>query len=618
MSIASEITRLQGAKSDIKTAIEAKGVTVPSSAKLDDYDTYISQISGGGGSELDYSDITFIDYDGKVLYSYTFSEFIAAGALPANPSHTGLTAQGWNWTLQELTTAAQNQEKVIVGQLYTTSDGKTRLYLNIFNTDNRQYRTILSSWNQTASNGVTIDWGDGSETYTESGTGNKFATHIYEPGQYVLTLKVNSGTATLGFSNRGALSWIGTDSSYNGFYSMLEKVEVGDGISGFAASYLDYDIESLTLTKDITTFSGNSMLYTNRLKCVVFPRVSDTLSSFARYCFGLEAVSLSPTITTLDAYAFANSYVLEHIELGHVVSVGNYCFQNNYKLKRIESKSITSVGNYSFSNCYSLESINFPNLVTIGTTAFEWNDCRSVVVSNSITTLNASGFANMRGIREWTVWSGVTEIPASFFNTCRALEKVTIGSGVTSIAASAFANCIRMTAIIINATTPPTLANVNAFNSSNMAPIYIPANSLSDYKTASNWSTFANRFRPWDYGESDYGFTYYKKTVGGTGSAQKGAIVDSINTCISSHIPIINGHSYTFSGGTADTTYHFCFFNSSGTYVNYYSCNANPRTVTMGWDVSYGILTCLIERLERCFVYDNTAGELVWPVKATT
>jgi hypothetical protein len=47
MSIASEISRLQTAKSDIKTAIEAKGVTVPSSATIDTYDDYVSQISGG-------------------------------------------------------------------------------------------------------------------------------------------------------------------------------------------------------------------------------------------------------------------------------------------------------------------------------------------------------------------------------------------------------------------------------------------------------------------------------------------------------------------------------------------------------------------------------------------
>ena len=50
MSIASEISRLQSAKADLKTAIEAKGVTVPSSATLDDYDSLVAAISGGGGS----------------------------------------------------------------------------------------------------------------------------------------------------------------------------------------------------------------------------------------------------------------------------------------------------------------------------------------------------------------------------------------------------------------------------------------------------------------------------------------------------------------------------------------------------------------------------------------
>lgn len=46
MSIATEITRLQNAKADIKTAIESRGVTVPSSAKLDVYDDYILQLGG--------------------------------------------------------------------------------------------------------------------------------------------------------------------------------------------------------------------------------------------------------------------------------------------------------------------------------------------------------------------------------------------------------------------------------------------------------------------------------------------------------------------------------------------------------------------------------------------
>lgn len=49
MSVASELTRIQGAKADIKAAIEGKGVSVPSSALLDEYAPYIEAIEGGGG-----------------------------------------------------------------------------------------------------------------------------------------------------------------------------------------------------------------------------------------------------------------------------------------------------------------------------------------------------------------------------------------------------------------------------------------------------------------------------------------------------------------------------------------------------------------------------------------
>ena len=92
MSIASEISRLQTAKADIKAAIEAKGVTVPSSAKLDDYDTYVGQISGGGPTPTptsDADDVIFIDYDGTILHRYTFAEVLELTAMPSNPSHGG-------------------------------------------------------------------------------------------------------------------------------------------------------------------------------------------------------------------------------------------------------------------------------------------------------------------------------------------------------------------------------------------------------------------------------------------------------------------------------------------------------------------------------------------------
>lgn len=53
MSIASEITRLQTAKADLKTSIENKGVSVSASATLDDYANYVDSIHTGGSATED-------------------------------------------------------------------------------------------------------------------------------------------------------------------------------------------------------------------------------------------------------------------------------------------------------------------------------------------------------------------------------------------------------------------------------------------------------------------------------------------------------------------------------------------------------------------------------------
>ena len=81
MSIASEITRLQTAKADIKSSIEAKGVTVPSNASIDTYDTYIDQIPSGGAGGPDFTTqakvenqyISYASGSGGTRYKVTMS-----------------------------------------------------------------------------------------------------------------------------------------------------------------------------------------------------------------------------------------------------------------------------------------------------------------------------------------------------------------------------------------------------------------------------------------------------------------------------------------------------------------------------------------------------------------
>ena len=71
MSISSEIERIQSAKSDIITAIENKGVTVPTGAKIDELSTLIDSIpSGGGGGQnpdlpANYTEIDSVKFTGS-------------------------------------------------------------------------------------------------------------------------------------------------------------------------------------------------------------------------------------------------------------------------------------------------------------------------------------------------------------------------------------------------------------------------------------------------------------------------------------------------------------------------------------------------------------------------
>lgn len=81
-TIAENLARIQSAKVDIKDAIEAKGVTVPSSATIDTYDDYVSQISGGGENW-----ITTIPQS-----SYTGTSFSVGGAIMSVDVPSGITS----------------------------------------------------------------------------------------------------------------------------------------------------------------------------------------------------------------------------------------------------------------------------------------------------------------------------------------------------------------------------------------------------------------------------------------------------------------------------------------------------------------------------------------------
>ncbi len=155
---------------------------------------------------------------------------------------------------------------------------------------------------------------------------------------------------------------------------------------------------------------------------------------------------------------------------------------------------VTSIGNSAFIDCKYLTSVYIPSGITsIGTYAFYYcTSLTSCTLSTSITTISDAIFGRTN-ITSIDIPESVTSIGNSAFNGCGALTSVTIPSGVTSIGTYAFSWCSALTSITVNATTPPTLGN-NVYDGST-CPIYVPSASVNAYKTATNWSTYANRIQ---------------------------------------------------------------------------------------------------------------------------
>ena len=157
---------------------------------------------------------------------------------------------------------------------------------------------------------------------------------------------------------------------------------------------------------------------------------------------------------------------------------------------------VTSIGGVAFRECSGLTSVTIPDSVTsIGYDVF--NSCTSltsITIPNSVTTIRNSAFNSCSRLTSVTIGSGVTSIGDSTFYECTSLTSITIPSSVTTIGSTAFYNCTSLTSITIQATTPPTLGP-SAFGNTNSCPIYVPAESVDAYKSATNWSSYASRIK---------------------------------------------------------------------------------------------------------------------------
>ena len=392
--------------------------------------------AGGGGANptATAKAVNFRDYDGTVLYSYTVEEAAALTELPPLPEHSGLICQSWNWSLDSIKAMGRAVE---VGAMYVTDDGKTRIYIHL--EEGRTSPMLGCCPNGT----VTVDWGDGTEPDTLTGTRVSTVkwtpTHEYgAAGDYVIKLTVSGSVGFAGSNSLDQYSYLlryssGADKRNRVYQNAIQKVEIGDGVTSI----------------------GDSAFYA---------------------CYSMSSITIPNGVTSIGSYAFYSCSSMSSITIPNgVTSIGNRAFSNCYSMSAITiPNGVTSIGSYAFYTCYSLSSITIPG---------------------SVTSIGDSAFRTCNSLSSITIPGSVTSIGTHVFNSCYSLSSITVPGSVISIGDSTFSNCYGVRYYdFTRHTAVPTLSNTNAFN--NIAAdceIRVPAALADEWKAATNWATYANK-----------------------------------------------------------------------------------------------------------------------------
>ena len=231
-------------------------------------------------------------------------------------------------------------------------------------------------------------------------------------------------------------------------------------------------------------------------------------------CYDLEEITIPPTITVIDEFAFYWNSSLKKVIISDIAAWCNcdswrsnplsydnadlYSDENTLVTDLIIPEGVEETKWRCFENCKKIETVTFPNsLKKIGKASFMSSGLKYLNIPNNVTIIEGSAFQYCKQLSSVTLSNCTKIIESCAFANCSELVSISIPNTVETIGSWAFGDCDKIEKVYSCIEEPFEIPNGNytdlkpfGKNTYYNATLYVPKGTIEKYKAIGGWKDF--------------------------------------------------------------------------------------------------------------------------------